>query len=245
MKKINFISHYGELQSIIKGLTLCKSLMVSSLITGEAHTGKITLVASLFPNTPSVDAYENDKLIRMLEDNSELIIYNFEAISNIRSLDMQNKRIIAIGNYDKAPKSAEEYFAFIYTVPPLRERPDDVEYFLDKFSEKLKKELMINDEISIDIEDLDLSENFKSMKRSIYKILLKKTLTSEDIEKILFEHLYDKIEGKNSYRELLDIFEKPLIEAGLKKYKSQLKLADVLGLNRNTLRKKIHENDIS
>jgi len=61
---------------------------------------------------------------------------------------------------------------------------------------------------------------------------------------ILFDYLYSKVEGKNAYREHLSLYEKPLIEAGLKKFKSQLKLSEVLGINRNTLRKKIHEHNI-
>jgi len=66
-------------------------------------------------------------------------------------------------------------------------------------------------------------------------------LTDGDIEQILYEYLYRNMEGNNAYRENLPLFERPLIEAGLKKFKSQLKLSSVLGLNRNTLRKKIYE----
>ncbi|HIC42959.1 MAG TPA: Fis family transcriptional regulator, partial [Sulfurimonas sp.] len=48
--------------------------------------------------------------------------------------------------------------------------------------------------------------------------------------------------GNNDYRNFLYLFEAPLIKAGLEKFKTQLQLADKLGLNRNTLRKKIAEN---
>ena len=49
--------------------------------------------------------------------------------------------------------------------------------------------------------------------------------------------------GTNSdYRNLIYLYETPLIRAGLKKFKSQLQLSDKLGLNRNTLRKKIADN---
>jgi len=51
--------------------------------------------------------------------------------------------------------------------------------------------------------------------------------------------------GNNAYRENLPIFERPLIEAGLKRYRSQLRLSSILGLNRNTLRKKINELGIN
>ena len=245
MKEPNFISKSKEVQAIIKGLTLSKSLMVSSLITGEAHTGKRTLVNSIFPKSISVDANEIEKLEKMLEEHSELIIYNFEAIKNIQSLKIENRRIIAIANYSKISKSAKNHFAFIYTMPPLRKRPKDIEFFLENCSKDLREYLTIENEIKIEVDQLDLSENFKSMKRSLYKLLVKKTLSKEDIEEILFDYLYEQIEGKNSYRELLPLFEKPLITAGLQKFKSQLKLSYVLGLNRNTLRKKINENDIN
>jgi len=245
MKNKNFISHSKSIESILNGLTLCKSLMVSSLIVGEPHTGKITLVKSLFPKTPLVDANNYDELVALLEESSELIIYNFEAIKNVSSLKMENRRIIAIANYSVVPKSIEEYFAFIYTVPPLKERLEDVEYFTNLFIGDLKKELLIEEDIPIDIKEIDLSQNFMSMKRYIYKELIKKTLSSEDIENILYDYLYGKLGGKNSYKELLPTFERPLIEAGLNRYKSQLQLAEVLGLNRNTLRKKINENNIN
>ena len=63
-----------------------------------------------------------------------------------------------------------------------------------------------------------------------------------DIMQLLENSLYKKIGGKNDYRNFLHLYEVPLIRAGMKKFKSQLQLSDRLGLNRNTLRKKIAEN---
>ena len=68
------------------------------------------------------------------------------------------------------------------------------------------------------------------------------SVSDETIMQILEHHLYDKLGSKNDYRDNLYLYEVPLIRAGLKKFKSQLQLADKLGLNRNTLRKKIAEN---
>jgi DNA-binding protein Fis len=56
------------------------------------------------------------------------------------------------------------------------------------------------------------------------------------------KYLYDRLGSHNDYRNFLYLYEVPLIRAGLKRFKSQLQLADKLGLNRNTLRKKIAEN---
>jgi DNA-binding protein Fis len=58
-----------------------------------------------------------------------------------------------------------------------------------------------------------------------------------------FFELYveDKIGGINDYRDLLYLYEVPLLRAELNKFKSQLQVAKHMGLNRNTLRKKIQE----
>ena len=55
-------------------------------------------------------------------------------------------------------------------------------------------------------------------------------------------YLYNKLGSNSDYRENLYLYEVPLIKSGLKKFKSQLQLSDKLGLNRNTLRKKIADN---
>ena len=64
----------------------------------------------------------------------------------------------------------------------------------------------------------------------------------KEIKRILEDYLFQHLEGDNAYRDNLPLFDVPLISAGLRKYKSQLKLSEVLGLNRNTLRKKISQN---
>jgi len=178
-----------------------------------------------------------------LESHDEIIIYNFEKIIDLDSLNFENKRIIAIANHIENTVKIEKKFAFIYQMPTLKER-EDLDLIIEHFQKKIQKELMLESDIVIDKEKLNLSENIHSLKASIYKQLMNRTLTSEEIESILFEYLLEHIDGNNAYREHLYLYEKPLIEAGLQKYKSQLKLSNILGLNRNTLRKKIQEHGL-
>ncbi|HHD78921.1 MAG TPA: Fis family transcriptional regulator, partial [Epsilonproteobacteria bacterium] len=70
------------------------------------------------------------------------------------------------------------------------------------------------------------------------------SMNSSEIEEVLYTYLLKHMGGNDAYREYLSLYEKPLIEAGLKKFGSQLQLSQVLGINRNTLRKKIHEHHI-
>jgi len=243
MKTVQFLSNSPQIEKISKGFSLSRSLFVSSLLIGEDHTGKKTFVQTLFPSSTYVDASNESELMAALDKHDELIIYNFEKVKNIEKLNFEHKRIVAIANTPKETKSYSEIFAFVYKMPKLEER-EDLSSIVLYFQKEIQKELMIEEEISLDINKLDLTQNIKSLKASIYKQLLLSTFTKEDIQTFLFEYLFKEIEGNNAYREHLGLFEEPLIQAGLKKYKSQLKLAGVLGLNRNTLRKKIQEYDI-
>lgn len=74
--------------------------------------------------------------------------------------------------------------------------------------------------------------------------LMRQNMDAQDIESVLYHYLIKHLDGNDGYREYLGLYEKPLIEAGLKKFGSQLQLSQVLGINRNTLRKKIHEHNI-
>ncbi len=241
MKPVQFLSNSAQIYNIIKGLTLSKSLFVSAILIGEPHTGKKTLVKTLFPKQRFINGKNIEELTRALNNSEEVIIYNFELIDNIETLNFENKRIIAIANKVKNSALIERKFAFIYNMPPLREREEDIKLLINYFIEDIKKELIIDKSIKFDLENIDLTDNIKSLKASIYKRLMLNNLTKRDIEQILFDYLYREIDGNNAYREQLSLFEKPLIKAGLKKFKSQLRLSSILGLNRNTLRKKIYE----
>ncbi len=244
MKTVQFLSSSPQIAKITKALSLTRSLFVSSLLVGEEHTGKKTLMKTLYPNTTYVDASQEEELFTALQNNNELIIYNFEHIKDIESLDFEHKRIVAISNSTKNRGKLTKFFAFIYEMPTIQNR-EDLNELIDYFQEKILKELMLENSIKLDKSNLDLSLNLKSLKASISKQLILKSVKEQEIKQLLYDYLYQEIEGNNAYREHLGLFEEPLLKAGLSKYKSQLKLAGILGLNRNTLRKKLQEYELN
>lgn len=240
-----FFSKSEKIQHIIKSFTLTKTLFVSSIIIGEAHTGKKSLARYLFPDTPVVSGSDQKEVEDALEHNDELIITNFEKLSNQNSLDFTNKRIIATADYMGNSELIDDLFAFIYAMPSLQERPEDITYLKELFIKEACSTLMI-EENTVESEHipLNLSKNTKSLKRSVYIHIMKQSMDTQDIEEILYHYLLKHLDGNDAYREHLGLYEKPLIEAGLHKFGSQLQLSQVLGINRNTLRKKIHEHNI-
>ncbi len=240
-----FFTNSEHVQNIIKGFNLTKTLFVSSIIIGEANIGKKLLAQYLFPDTPIVSGSDQKAVELALKEHDELIITDFEKLSNQESLDLDNKRIIATANYVGNKQIIDLLFAFIYTLPSLRERPEDTEHIKNLFIKEAKSNLMLEDD---DIPNSDipvnLTQNSKSLKSTIYKYLMTHSMYRQDIQDAIYHYLLKELDGNNGYKEFLDLYEKPLIEAGLHKYGSQLQLSQILGINRNTLRKKIHEHGI-
>ena len=240
-----FFTTSEKIQHIMKSFNLTKTLFVSSIIIGEAHTGKKSLARYLFPDTPLVSGKNQEEVIVALENHDELIITDFEKLSNQSALDFTNKRIIATANYMGNAQVIDELFAFIYTMPPLQERPEDIDRIKELFIKEALSTFMIDkSDINPDHIPTNLTSNTESLKKSVYLHLMKHSMNNKDIESILYEYLFKQLDGNDGYREYLGLYEKPLIEAGLKKFGSQLQLSQVLGINRNTLRKKIHEHNI-
>ena len=123
---------------------------------------------SIFPHATYIDASHPEALTHALSQQEDLVIYHFESITDLSGYDFTNRHIVAIADTIKVSPAIEEKFAFIYHMPALRERPEDCALLLSYFSKQIKEELMINTHYEIDAARLDLSENIKSFKASIY-----------------------------------------------------------------------------
>ena len=229
------------MHKIYQSLQATKDLLVSSLIYGEEFIGKKTLVKKLFSNSIWVDGSNILEVKEAIKNNSHVVITSFEKINNVDILEFKNVNIVAIYNGKNYAKRLDNKFAFIYYIPSLLEREEDIELFTKQYIEEAKNTYSITEDIKLDKKELDISQNLKSLKSSIYKAILFKTITKDDLTDIMYNYFVQNYKGINVYKEQLEMFEKTLISAGLDIYKSQLKLSEALGINRNTLRKKINE----
>ncbi|MDR2342587.1 MAG: Fis family transcriptional regulator [Campylobacteraceae bacterium] len=243
----NFIANSHSSKEAGRLANLLKNLNLSALIIGEKGVGKITLAQNIV-DANIVDGEDFPTLIRALSSNSILIVKNFDKVSNFillkDSLKTNPTRIIATSTKKLDEKITDIFFGLKIVIPPLSERPEDIEALAQKFYEEAINIFTgSNDKKLIDMReiDLDLSSNAYSLRRSVYNAFLVEQFKENDLLNLLEKFLMQRLGSGDDYRKLLYLFDVPLLKAGFKKFHSQLAMSKNFGLNRNTLRKKVTE----
>lgn len=233
----------------LKSANLLKSLNLNVLITGEAGVGKKSLAKYIYKDGYIVDGSNYEELTNAIGSNKKLIIKNFSEIKNFAKikdiLNSSKNKIIATSCRNIDSKIEDEFFSLKINIPPLSDRLEDARALSEKFFNEAKE--IFGDqskEFDFDKLELDLSRNCYSLRKSIYKSYFKSEVTKSDIMAMMKNFLFHKIGGGDDYRELLYLFDIPLIESGFEKFGSQLAMSKAFGLNRNTLRKKINSYNI-
>ncbi len=229
-----------------KTATLLKTLNVNTLITGEIGVGKKSLASFILPDAFFIDASNFDELLLALENSENIIITNLDNSPNLerlmQAIKENNVRVVATAKESFSHKMTDDLFSVKFNVPPLRERMEDVEELLKQFISDAMILFGSNNDFDVSNFKPDLSQNALSLKRQVMMNYLLQDVKDTELMDIIEQYLYDKLGSNSDYRTLLYLYEVPLIKAGLHKFKSQVQLADKLGLNRNTLRKKIAEH---
>jgi DNA-binding NtrC family response regulator len=243
-----FISQSEASKNALNIATLSSSLPVGVLIFGEVGTGKKSLARVVSPDAELFDAQKLQALMRdntvNLEEIKTLIISDIDNCNNIKQflekLESLGIKIIATATQEK--ESFAEKFAVRIDILPLKEREEDVEVLSHAYL-KMANKLFATD-VSIDTIKLDFSKNSFSLKESIFRGVIYESLQQEDVLTLLESYLYKIMDNKSQYKDLIEVFEIPLINASRRKYKSQLQMAKALNINRNTLRKKINQYNL-
>lgn len=167
-----------------------------------------------------------------------------------------------------------ELNSVVVLVPPLRERADDIPSiarYLAALHTRSRREVRLSDEAEEFVKTYawpgNLRELLNAMQHAVSKTrgsvvdvdLIRQHITASaqntailslpDAAEICLKQYFASLQGMapppNLYQRIITEVERPLIELVLRHARgNQLRAADILGLNRNTLRKKIRELNI-
>lgn len=241
MKK--FIAKSPISKKLLNIAQMSSNLPVNILIVGESGVGKKILASNILPDAPIFDAklLEESFLNKSanIDQYSELIVTNIDRVLNRQEFIEKFINIKIVATTKNIPSDIEQQFAIKIDIPPLKQREEDLQELTKLYIQEAKDIY----EIDIDQTDIniDLSNNGISLKKSIFKNTLLKSMNDEDMIQSLEQFITNKLKKQYSYKELLEYFEIPLIIASKKQYKSQLQMANKLKINRITLRKKIDQ----
>lgn len=242
----SYITASASSAEAFKTATLLKTLSVNSLITGEVGVGKKSLARYILPDAIALDASNYDELLTTLESVNKIIITNLENSPNIKKvLDIvssKNIRVIATAKSSYYNEIVDNLFSIKFEIPPLSQRLEDIEQLVQKFTKEASLLFSTNEEFNMKNFKPDLSQNSNSLRRQVMISYLLQDIKDSELMDIMQNYLADRLGSNSDYKNFLHLYEAPLIKAGLNRFKSQLQLADKLGLNRNTLRKKIADN---
>jgi two-component system nitrogen regulation response regulator GlnG len=156
-------------------------------------------------------------------------------------------------------------------IPPLRDRKDDIrtlaEYFTHRYAEELsEKDTQIAETTLDHLQNYNWPGNVRELENAIKRALVlssARVLSPADfdfladgglsdrknsIEDMVERHVHDSLrenDVNNLHRRLIETVERPMLSTVLKFTEgNQIRAAALLGINRNTLRKKLMELEI-
>ncbi len=249
----------------------------------ERHTGKFEQAAggTLFlDEVGDMPLPLQAKLLRILQEREFTRVGGHETIK-------ADIRIIAATNQDLTAAVKEQRFredlyfrlqVVPITLPPLRQRHEDMPELIRYFLEKIHREMgTAATRVSPEAQSLLLSYAWPGNVRELENTLLRAAVLSPgpvltpddlslpsvghplppDLTDLSFEEMVQRklgtflqqtslLESGDLHGKIISQVEKPLIEMVLEHTRSnQLKAAELLGINRNTLRKKMTDLKIS
>ena len=235
-------------KEILNSAKLLQTVNVNALIIGSSGVGKKSLAKFILPkseifNAKSLQADIQDNILKI--QNDAIIIDRVQDITNIdlflKWIENNTIRVIAISHSETLNQKLKDIFSINLEIPDFYKRPNDTKMLVQKFSKEACETL---DMKSVESSKLivNTSNNAHSLRKSIYFSYLFETIGEEEILMFLEKYLSQHLNGENTYKDLIYLFEVPLIKASTKKHKSQVQVAKNLGLNRITLRKKIDQH---
>jgi len=231
--------------------------------TGALHEGKVGMIELAHNGTLFLDEISElplhlqVKLLRVLQDREIIRIGGKEPIKI-------DTRIIAASNRNLSSLVEENLFrkdlfyrlnVIPIDIPPLRERQDDIEplvrFFMVEICKKYKLEKRISPAVLRTLIDYSWPGNVRELKNVVERMVVTSTgmlIGPEDVPQSICESQRSLSASMNESRlhelplkQILDEYEKQVLEALMKKAKNLNELSTRLQIDRGTVRRKFQK----
>lgn len=238
----NFIALSSSSKKALHVAKISASLPVNILIQGEIGVGKKLLAKEILPQSESFCAVELEKQIQQklinIQSYKSLLVYEIDKLINKKQFFEKVKNIRIIATTKNSYEDSNNNFPIKISLENLDKRKEDLEELTKIYIDEAQQ--IYSSDKKIDDIKIDISKNGLSLKESIFKSVLLNSLSKDEIMDTMYNYFIQEFSNeKKTYKELLEIFERPLLKASKKVFKSQVKMAENLDLNRITLRKKL------
>jgi psp operon transcriptional activator len=263
---------------------LSESLLESELFGHEAGSftgatrrrlGRFELAnqGSLFlDELASTSDRVQEKILRVIEYGELERLGGNETIqTNVRIIGATNEDLPAMVAQGRFRADLLDRLAFdVITLPPLRERPDDIMPLAEHFAVKMSGELGLNlfsgfsAESRHQLLDYAWPGNVRELKNVVERAVYSMTVQNEPIPSIVFDPFYSpwrprtrtqestaatstgSPEGPYDFKEHMQLLEVELIQSALKQCRyNQKKTADFLGMTYHQLRGYLRKYDLT
>ncbi|MFT9850082.1 sigma 54-interacting transcriptional regulator [Aneurinibacillus sp. REN35] len=196
------------------------------------------------------------KLLRVLQEKEIM------RIGGVKPTKV-NFRVIAATNKDlwelvKQNKFREDLYYRIHVIPieipPLRERREDIIplafHFLHTLNTLYKKEKSLSHEAAQVMESYDWPGNVRELQNIVERLYVTckhSIITEEQIIRVLYKNTKEKpvslrVEGIMPLKQAVEEVESQLIQMALKEYRTVTRAAQILGVSKATLSRRINRN---
>lgn len=198
------------------------------------------------------------KLLRLLQEKE------FFRVGGTTPIKV-NTRIIAATNADLKEKIKKKQFredlyyrlnVLELSIPPLRERPEDISVLVETFRQKFNETYQLKKEISNEaltfLAGLELKGNVRELENLIERLILfsnHKKISLEDLYAIIDFKIENSLAtdinlGNRSYKELYESIDRQIFSEAKRLYKSTVEIGKHLKIDQSTVSRKLRKYNI-
>ncbi len=232
--------------------------------TGAERQGKIGLVELADKGTLFIDEVGElpielqVKLLRFIQDKEIIKVGGKKTITiDARIIAATNRDLLSMvesGNFRK-----DLYYrlnVIPLTIPPLRDRKEDIfiliNYFLGKFNKRFKTDKELDQDCLEILEEYKWPGNVRELENMVERLIVLssgKKITVSDLPRNIRDDRYSHkllsgIEPGDTYRTALLKVEKELLLGALEKSNSLKEMAEILGLDKSSISRKLKKHGI-